>query len=420
MRRITRLILVIMIPLMAGCQIGPHVFRLGHQGYNEAVRRTTDEQMLLNLVRMRYYEEPLFLQVSSITASFGISAGIGASSTFVEDNVNGIDNANSWGVNGNINYDERPTITFAIPDSREFYGRLLAPLSAQQVTSLAEAGWGTEQVFRLTIKKINRLQNIKKAAADAPEIPKSYPQFRELLELIKTLLLNEQIDFGPILKEAKWSAPVSSIKGRDLTEALALGAEFIEIEPKKYQLYNYSRQLALRFSPASDENPDAQRLREILGLHPEHYIFEFIDTESGNTEMGLAFLRQAPAALDPDAIFIDLTLQNRSMLEIMNFLAYGVDVPKAHLDDGIAEAQHLDVIAQLDDLYGDDHLFSIHSSRWRPRDATVKVQHRGYWFYIDDHDLQSRSTFALVKALFAVTAGTVPGAQPVLTLPVAR
>ena len=118
------------------------------------------------------------------------------------------------------------------------------------------------------------------------------------------------------------------------------------------------------------------------------------------------------------ALFVDLTLQNRSMMEIMNFAAYGVNVPEAHIAEGVADADHAEIISRLEDFTGPKHLFTVHSSRRKPRNATVKVRHRDYWFYIDDSDLQSRTTFGLLNALFAVTAGTVPGAKPVLTLPV--
>ena len=50
----------------------------------------------------------------------------------------------------------------------------------------------------------------------------------------------------------------------------------------------------------------------------------------------------------------------------------------------------------------------------------LSIEYRGHWFYIDDTDLQSRETFAMMTALFAVVGGTVPGAHPVLTLPVGR
>ncbi|UCG16782.1 MAG: hypothetical protein JSV19_01855 [Phycisphaerales bacterium] len=51
-------------------------------------------------------------------------------------------------------------------------------------------------------------------------------------------------------------------------------------------------------------------------------------------------------------------------------------------------------------------------------ESAVAVRYRGYWFYIDDTDLHSKSTFALLRQLFSLPAGQFKGAAPVLTLPV--
>ena len=44
-------------------------------------------------------------------------------------------------------------------------------------------------------------------------------------------------------------------------------------------------------------------------------------------------------------------------------------------------------------------LFHVHYSRKRPVDADVAVKHRGYWFYISNCDLNSKSTFNLLQEL---------------------
>jgi hypothetical protein len=59
----------------------------------------------------------------------------------------------------------------------------------------------------------------------------------------------------------------------------------------------------------------------------------------------------------------------------------------------------------------------IKSSKSEP-DSMLRTNYRGYWFYIDDSDLESRKQFALLNALFAVIGGTVPGASPIMTIPV--
>ena len=59
--------------------------------------------------------------------------------------------------------------------------------------------------------------------------------------------------------------------------------------------------------------------------------------------------------------------------------------------------------------------FRIRDGEFRP---DSKVQYRGSWYYISATDLNSRTTFTLLSALFASVVGQVPGAKPVLTLQV--
>src|SRR5262249_36409000 len=56
----------------------------------------------------------------------------------------------------------------------------------------------------------------------------------------------------------------------------------------------------------------------------------------------------------------------------------------------------------------------------RPEHAAVAVKHRGYWFYIDDRDADSKQTLTLVLVLTRVNLLGVRKGGPALTLPVGR
>ncbi|MFQ5429466.1 MAG: hypothetical protein ACE5E1_04070 [Phycisphaerae bacterium] len=60
--------------LGTGCQLGPAALKIGHARYSDAVQRTAAEQLLLNLVRLRYREAPVFLEVGSISSSISLAA----------------------------------------------------------------------------------------------------------------------------------------------------------------------------------------------------------------------------------------------------------------------------------------------------------------------------------------------------------
>ncbi len=57
-----------------GC-VGPAAVRSSRLKYNEAIRVTNDEQILTNLVRLRYADSPVFIDLPNITSQFEIAAG---------------------------------------------------------------------------------------------------------------------------------------------------------------------------------------------------------------------------------------------------------------------------------------------------------------------------------------------------------
>ena len=67
-------------------------------------------------------------------------------------------------------------------------------------------------------------------------------------------------------------------------------------------------------------------------------------------------------------------------------------------------------------LTGD--LLRVKTAPSRPPAAAVAVPYRGHWFYIEDADLESKSTFALLLELFNMSADASLVAAPTLTLPI--
>ncbi len=57
--------------LLTGCaQHGPDLVKAGRNDYNKVLAQTDEEEQLLNLVRLRYADNPMMLQVSSVSTSF--------------------------------------------------------------------------------------------------------------------------------------------------------------------------------------------------------------------------------------------------------------------------------------------------------------------------------------------------------------
>jgi len=62
-------------------------------------------------------------------------------------------------------------------------------------------------------------------------------------------------------------------------------------------------------------------------------------------------------------------------------------------------------------------VFKVFAQRTKPDRAFIAVRHRGYWFYMDDTDLNSKTTFNLLHFLLSLQSGGDAGKAPILTLP---
>ncbi len=59
-------VLIVTLTCMTGC-LGPRAILTTRQKYNEVLHRTANEQLLLNLVRLRYRDPPSFLQLARMS-----------------------------------------------------------------------------------------------------------------------------------------------------------------------------------------------------------------------------------------------------------------------------------------------------------------------------------------------------------------
>jgi hypothetical protein len=356
--------------------------------------------MLLNLVRLRYVETPVFLQIASITTSYGVSVDASASAT-------GGDVPTTRGIGVGGGYSEAPTIVYSLPESREFFGRLQAPLSANQLAIVGTAGVGG--YFRLGVKTMNGLGNVNTFTGWEATRPSSYRRFEEAIALMEELEREELISFALQIALIPSSSPFEEIKNTlALPDGERIGMEFYKNAEGQWVAYSLKRLPHLRFGPASAGSAKALRLRELLGLSPDLHVFPIVDVDLASTEMNRIVSRDYAAGLDPSTTWFELALQNRSMGEIMLYASKSVQVPQEHLTAGLATEEET--------VLGD--ALTIRSSKEEPRNAAVAVPFKGHWFFIRDDDLESKLTFTRLNALFAVAAGTVPGSQPILTIPV--
>jgi hypothetical protein len=138
--------------------------------YSEAISRSWKENMLLNLVKLRYADAPLFLDVSSVVEQYTLQGQMSAAAQFPNPS------SNPSSVGGTLQWADRPTITFQPLTGQHFTKSLLTPLKPQAIMDLVQAGWPVNLVFRFGVRSINGIRaatpNRLMAEAEDPRFPK--------------------------------------------------------------------------------------------------------------------------------------------------------------------------------------------------------------------------------------------------------
>jgi hypothetical protein len=121
----------------------------------------------------------------------------------------------------------------------------------------------------------------------------------------------------------------------------------------------------------------------------------------------------------PESGLVTLDLETRSLLQVLYFVSQGIDVPTEHLQCKVAPMTKTFDGGMFDWQQVMDGLIRVRSvkSRKRPPCAHVAVQYKDYWFYIDERDHDSKSTFSLLLEVSRLELGSTKSQAPILTLP---
>ena len=363
MRRAFLVPAVLVALLLAGCaaQMGPRTIPRARFDYGEALARSWNEQLLLNLVRLRYRDTPQFLDVGSVVTQFTLAAGAGAEARV--DESGDLAEATA-GVNAA--YAEEPTITYSPLQGNDFVARLLAPVSPANLVLLSQSGWSIERLLLCCVQKINGLRNATGAAGPTPDYAPPYEEFQRVAKLLRRLQIAGLVEAETVVD------PQTSPERQTLMITLA-------DDP----------------SPLAEE---ARQVRQLLGL-PE-----------GATSFPVtAGLRKRQPG--------EIAMAGRSLLSVLFFLSQAVEVPEQHEKEGrVTVTLEADNKTRFDWTLATGGLMRVRTSPTPPADAAVRVRYRGHWFYIADTDLHSKTTFSLLTYLFSLKSGNQEFKEPVLTL----
>ena len=406
-RRLTwqAVVLAVMWGSLCGC-LGPNAIRYTRMRYNEVVRATNDEQFLMNIVRLRYADSPVFIDLPSITSQFEVS-GTG--------NYFGGYGNQSYGPAslgfGELSLRDTPTLSYHPREGREIAKALLNPISSD-LFSVINTGTSIEQLLLMTLNDLNDVPNAPRATILVPKVPDDNTKFLQGIRLLAALRDRDATELGiGTHEETEGSSdpiPKGAIEGRDLLNAAKDGYVFRTKGDGQMTVLKREKELYLRIRPEYADAPEVKELEKVFGLIPgkRHYRIKSELSEEANSEL--------PSPLGNDTLYLHL----RSVLQVMTFLSKAVCVPEEHIRLGIAPMTPGPDGRPFDWTKVTAGNFFVHSQKHRPRDAEVAVQYRGYWFFVARDDVNSRSVLAILELLFALQESDGRVGGPLLTLPV--
>lgn len=397
--------------LLPGCTIGPRALQNHRLRYNEAVKRTTEEQLLLNIVRLRYTDTPSSIAVTSIATQHELVKSLKLMPFFTASGDAAPIPFTGLLPQAELNAADRPTISLTPQDDQEFTKRLFTPIPLEGLIYLSRTTWPTSTVFRLWLENLNWVSNAETASGPTPKTPPVFEEFLRGMEAFERLQDRKLVAFFTEEREEKFSEglPTQKLAASAVLEAAKAGYEFRREDKKDtWTLTRKKQQPILRISEAALREPDVAEFCRVFRLQPGLMKYEL------HTDKADPFLTGVPAeGLD----YLDL--ESRSLLQVLFFASHGVQVPIEHRVNGKAplttdhDGREFDWNPVLKNLFKVCHAKSHH----RPANAAVAVRYQDYWFYIDERDRDTRATFALILQVSHMELSGKTGSTPILTLP---
>jgi hypothetical protein len=402
--------------LSGGCAFGPQALERSHGLYNEAIRRVDQEQLLRNLVHMRYNEIRLSVNVSSIAAQYELAGGAEARPFFSAPNPAGSTFRTFTSVLPDVNVSgaNRPTVTFIPADNGDAIRKFLAPISVETFTFLHQTSWPVSTVARLWVERVNGVPNAATASGPQQDLVPDFERFRRLAALLQMAQDQGLGTVRPEDREVEVSGalPASAITASAAVDAAKNDMEYRQRADGAWSLVRKERQLVMEMPAAAAGHPVLEEMRSLMNLRPGLTRYDVVDVPG----------------IEPDPLFYptppstQVRVSLRSSAQVYFYLANGVEVPPEHLAAGIVRLPRLPDGSMFDTRAVTEGLFTVHACQGHkpPPTAYVAIKYRGYWYYIDDRDQETKATFALVLSISRLDFAQAQTSGPVLTLPVGR
>ncbi len=404
----SRLVLCLLGALTAcplgGC-LGPYAVQKTRMRYNEAYRQTNDEQFLTNIVRLRYADSPVFVDLPNITAQFEVAG----TSNLTGGRGGSIPGETLLGM-GELLGRDSPTLSYSPREGQQVARALLTPLTVDAL-STATAGASPEQFLLMAVQEGNDVLNAPRATVMVPTAPDDNGEFRYGIHLVGSLLSSGAAEISLTEIEKAESDPIDArqVRGRDLVEAAKSNLVFRHREDGKMAVLTKERVLTLKIQPAARDSFEAQELARVFRLAPG------LTTYKVRSELAREFETDS-GPLGSDTLLLNM----RSVMQMMVFLSKGVCVPPDHVAKGIAPTVRGPDGQPFNWSGVTAGLFQVRSGDRRPpaEEAEVSIFYKGHWFWIAADDANSRAVLTILDLIFSVESADPERQGPVLTLPV--
>jgi hypothetical protein len=339
---------------LSGCShLGPQTVAADRFDYSAAIADSWKQQTLLNIVKLRYMDLPVFVDVASVVSGYSMETALTAGKTWPETSALGGSVAS---LAGSARFTDRRTVTYVPMTGEKFLRGLITPIEPKHIFFMLQAGYAADFILGLTVESLNGVRNRSVAAGAMRDAD---PEFVRALELL-----------------------------RDVQAAGGFGMRVEENKEKG--------QTAVLFFRRDDLSPEmAQKTAEIRRLLK-------LPAEQQRLVLTYSPMRGAES---------ELAVNSRSMLQIMGAFASYLEVPEAHVKD------HSAIPAPPPASDGRSGLARIHSGKTRPADAVAAVPHRGYWFWVENGDWQTKRALTAVMFFFTLAETATDDRLPLITIP---
>jgi hypothetical protein len=171
--------------ILTGCShLGPTTVAVDRFEYSTAIADSWKQQTLLNIVKLRYMDLPVFVDVASIVSGYSMQTGVSLNGTLsTRTAIQG----NFLAGGGSAIYTDRPTITYVPMTGEKFLRGLMTPIDPKNIFFMLQSGYPADFILGLTVESLNGVRNRSTAAGAMREADADFVRALELLREVQAV-----------------------------------------------------------------------------------------------------------------------------------------------------------------------------------------------------------------------------------------